>query len=213
MFVTWIEPGTAPMAGITWAAPVAFAPLAWLLFGPLLFPAGATAVAVATVEPHPAGRYADLDVEFGLYANRRHPLRLDYEGAEPGLHPVARPGEPAEASDWILRGGPRRSAEPDAFEFGTKCQINPLDRIFPLRRLFGYSQKINQAGRADDGRGENNCQRQSSAGAGIDAEFGQECFLPGVRIPQHPPVPLIVNHIPAKPEVCPVLCKRPQRFN
>ena len=93
-----------------WAAPALFAPAAWLLFGPPAFPRGATAVAVAVIEPLPGSVYARLDLDLGVYANRSGALRLEYRGAEPVLYPP-RPAL-GHVEDWVLSDGPRRFIEP-----------------------------------------------------------------------------------------------------
>jgi hypothetical protein len=93
-----------------WAAPVLFAPAAWLLFGPPAFPRGATAVAVAVIEPLPDSIYARLDLDLGVYSNRSGALRLEYHGAEPVLYPPRT--AQGRVEDWVLGDGPRRFLEP-----------------------------------------------------------------------------------------------------
>jgi hypothetical protein len=97
---------------LTWASPLIFAPAAYFLFGPLLFPRGATAFTVSVIAPHPHGRYADLRLDVGMYSNRTQTLRLDYQGAEPTLRPVRRP-EKGETIRWVLGEGATTSAEPE----------------------------------------------------------------------------------------------------
>jgi hypothetical protein len=116
---------------MTWAAPLLFAPAAYLLFGPLLFPKGANAVVLATIESFPDSPYAHLHLDLGVYASSSSAaapaaaafLQFEYAGAEPVLQPVRRP--PARAvpaltgvqaarrsSDWVVREGTRRSVQP-----------------------------------------------------------------------------------------------------
>jgi hypothetical protein len=95
-----------------WAAPVLFAPAAWVLFGPAAFSRGATAAAVALIEPLPESGYARLGLELGLYANRSGTLRLEYLGAEPVLYPHRQARREGRTTDWVLDAGPRPYVEP-----------------------------------------------------------------------------------------------------
>jgi len=90
-----------------WAVPVLFAPAAWLLFGPAAFPRGATAAAVALIEPFPDSGYARLGLELGVYSNRSGALRLEYHGAEPVLYPPRQAQREGKVEDWVLGEGPR----------------------------------------------------------------------------------------------------------
>jgi hypothetical protein len=96
----------------TWAAPVLFAPAAWLFFGPAVFPRGPTAVAMAVIEPLPGSIYARLALDLGVYANRSGALRLEYRGAEPVLSPPRQAQVAGEAGDWVFGEGARRFLEP-----------------------------------------------------------------------------------------------------
>ena len=91
----------------SWAAPVLFAPAAWLLFGPAVFPRGATAATVALIEPFPDSGYARLELELGLYSNRSGALRLEYRGAEPVLYPHRQAQRQGKVEDWVFGEGPR----------------------------------------------------------------------------------------------------------
>jgi hypothetical protein len=95
----------APVA--RWAAPVLFAPLAWLLFGPAAFPRGATAAVTALIEPLEGSGYARLGLELGAYSTRSRPVRLEYRGAEPVLHPPRQAQRDGKVADWVLGEGPR----------------------------------------------------------------------------------------------------------
>ena len=90
-----------------WAAPLLFAAAAWLLFGPAVLPRGATAAAVALIEPFPDSGYARLGLELGVYSNRSGALRLEYQGAEPVLYPPRQVQREDKVEDWVLGGGPR----------------------------------------------------------------------------------------------------------
>lgn len=94
------------------ATPVLFAAAAWLLFGPAAFPRGATAVAVAVIEPLPGSIYARLGMDVGVYSNRRGELRLEYRGAEPVLYPPRRAQRDSNVENWVFGEGPRRFLEP-----------------------------------------------------------------------------------------------------
>jgi hypothetical protein len=96
----------------SWAAPVLFAPAAWLLFGPSVFPRGATAVAMAVIEPLPGSIYARLGLDLGVYATRSGALRLEYRGAEPVLSPPRQAQVEGDVGDWVFGEGPRRFLEP-----------------------------------------------------------------------------------------------------
>jgi hypothetical protein len=95
-----------------WGAPLLFASAAWLLFGPTAFPRGATAAAVALIEPLPDSGYARLGLELGAYANRSGPLRLEYRGAEPVLYPHRQALREGKVPDWVLGAGPQPYVEP-----------------------------------------------------------------------------------------------------
>jgi hypothetical protein len=95
-----------------WAAPVLFAPAAWLLFGPTAFPRGATAVAVAVIEPLPGSIYARLGLDVGVYSNQSGALRLEYGGAEPILYPPRTAQRDGDVEDWVLGEGAWRFLEP-----------------------------------------------------------------------------------------------------
>jgi hypothetical protein len=94
-----------------WAAPVLFAPAAWLMFGPTVFPREPAAVAVAVIEPFPGSNYARLELDLGLYASRSGTLRFEYGGAEPVLQPP-RQAQRSGTADWVLGEGTRRFLEP-----------------------------------------------------------------------------------------------------
>lgn len=91
----------------SWASPVLFAPAAWFLFGPTVFPSGATAVAAALIEPFPDSIYARLALDVGVYANRRGTLRLEYRGAEPVLYPTRQAQREGNAENWVFGEGQR----------------------------------------------------------------------------------------------------------
>ena len=95
---------------LSWAVPSLFALAAWLLFGPAMFPRGASALTVAVIEPLPKSSYARLELDLGVYANRSGPWRFEYRGAEPVLYPrQAQRG--AQVGDWVLGEGPRPYVE------------------------------------------------------------------------------------------------------
>jgi hypothetical protein len=96
----------------TWAVPLIFAPAAWLLFGPPAFSRGATALAVAVIEPFPDSGYARLGLDLGVYAHRSGPLRLEYRGSEPVLYPPRRAQREGTAENWVFGEGARPFVEP-----------------------------------------------------------------------------------------------------
>jgi hypothetical protein len=95
----------------SWAPPVLFAAAAWLLFGPAVFPRGATAVAAALIEPFPNSIYARLSLDVGVYANRSGALRLEYRGAEPVLYPTRQAQRDGNVGNWVFGEGPQRFLE------------------------------------------------------------------------------------------------------
>ncbi len=99
----------------TWAAPLVFAPAAYVLFGPVLFDGGASAATVAVVEPLGTSRYARLELDLGVYSSRDGPLRLQYDGAEPRFRaPAGDATGPVRGSGWTFDGGTPRVLAPDA---------------------------------------------------------------------------------------------------
>lgn len=65
------------------ASPLLFAAAAYFLFGRLLFPAGATVVVASVIEPFPAGPYARLSLDLGMFTTQRRQLQLDFAATEP----------------------------------------------------------------------------------------------------------------------------------
>lgn len=90
---------------MTWAAPLIFAPAAYWLFGPVLFPKGISVVAISVIEPFPESSYASSRLQLGLYANRAQPLVLDYEGAAPVFQARLQPRMHAPGWTFTDRGG------------------------------------------------------------------------------------------------------------
>ena len=89
---------------IPWLAPVLFAPGAYFLFGPLLYPLGTTAVTVWAVEPFPRGAYARLNLDVGIYSNQHRRVQWEYEGLDPVLIPTIRVRDEVRiATDWSIR--------------------------------------------------------------------------------------------------------------
>ena len=87
-------------ARLRWGAPLVFAPVAFYLFGPVLYPSGPVAVTAALISPHPEGPLAELRLELGLFSTTDSPLRFEYRSPEPVFHASSR-GAPAQpATDW-----------------------------------------------------------------------------------------------------------------
>ncbi len=95
-----------------WGVPILFAVGSWLLFGPRAFPRGATAAAVALIEPLPHTPYARLALELGLYANERGALRFEYRGADPVLQPHRQARREGKVQDWVFGDGPGHYVAP-----------------------------------------------------------------------------------------------------
>lgn len=99
-----LRPGSARarrrLSWLRWSAPLLFAPGAWFLFGPLLFPPGPVAVVAARISPHPEGPLADLDLEIALFSSTEAPLRLDYAAPEPALRAPGPGAAPRRSGDW-----------------------------------------------------------------------------------------------------------------
>ena len=91
---------------LPWAAPLLFAPGAYFLFGPLLYPAGATAITVTSIEPFLRGSMARAVVDAGLYSNHHREVRWEFDGLAPVLLPMIRiHGDTRVATDWSIREG------------------------------------------------------------------------------------------------------------
>ena len=98
-----------------WVAPLVFAPLAFFLFGVLLFPPGPAAVVAARIAPHPQGPLADLDLEIAMFSNVDDPLRFDYRTPEPVFRPAYRTPPRESMPNWRYReGSAGGSLEPTA---------------------------------------------------------------------------------------------------
>ena len=102
----WLVPS------MTLAAPLLFVPIAYLIFGPRVYPAGAAAVAISVIEPIPASPYASLRVALGVYSRSSDAWQFEYEGAQPSFGPPEQTylGEPG--SNWVFREGVGLSIEP-----------------------------------------------------------------------------------------------------
>ena len=128
--------GRRSLPWLHFAAPLLFAPAAFFVFGPLLFPSGPVAVVSALIAPHPRGPYADLDLEIGLFSSRGVLPRLRYLAPEPAFRLGGR-GAPhhREATDWRqeerARGGSLQPAARGRYRLHV---IEGRDRIaFDLR--------------------------------------------------------------------------------
>jgi hypothetical protein len=95
-----------------WITPVIFASAAWVMFGPVAFPRGPTAVSVAVIEPFPDSSYARLNVDLGLYASHSGMLQFQYAGAEPVMYPSREELRRGDVPDWVVGEASRRSVEP-----------------------------------------------------------------------------------------------------
>jgi len=77
--------GLRTRSAVILACPFLFAPVAYFIFGPLLFPFGPTAVIVSVIEPFERGSYAALNMDLGLFSTRRQKFSLELESGAPGL--------------------------------------------------------------------------------------------------------------------------------
>jgi len=73
------------LSAIIVGCPLLFAPVAYFIFGPLLYPVGSTAVIVSVIRPFGSGPYAALDIDLGLYSNQQRQFHLKLESTEPGF--------------------------------------------------------------------------------------------------------------------------------
>jgi len=97
---------------VTYAAPLLFAPAAYFIFGPLLFPPGTTAVAVSILEPLPHTGYAEFKLDLGLYSTKRRRFLLEYRGPQPLFQPFSwKRGSGYNELSWIHHEGRRPSLE------------------------------------------------------------------------------------------------------
>ena len=139
----------------SWAAPVLFAPAAWLLFGPAAFPRGATAATVALIEPFPDSSYARLGLDLGLYSNRSGALRLEYRGAEPVLYPSRQAQREGQRGGLGVRRGTtaasssRWTATLRAARAGGRGRHRVSSRSLGARRDHGSAARPEQRQRAE----------------------------------------------------------------
>ena len=88
---------------IPWVAPILFAPGGYLLFGHLLYPAGASVITVTVIEPFSRGVFARVNLDVGIYSNTREPIHWEFRGLEPVLLPLVRISDGSRvASDWSI---------------------------------------------------------------------------------------------------------------
>lgn len=93
---------TTLRAGLVWAAPLLFAPSAYFVFGPLLFPARATALVMSVIEPIPHSPFAALDTDVAAYVIRRSSRPWHYKGAAATFVPGPRTHGVDQAADWVF---------------------------------------------------------------------------------------------------------------
>ncbi|MEM7250160.1 MAG: hypothetical protein AAF493_01965 [Pseudomonadota bacterium] len=109
---------------LTWAVPLLFAPLAYVLFAQILFPPTRSRLDIATVEPLPNTAYAHWSAQIRLYSTTPDPLRIHSTSARPVFRPAPESkrttgmdawrasSEGAEQSHWILHQGARPGIQP-----------------------------------------------------------------------------------------------------
>ncbi|MCP5152962.1 MAG: hypothetical protein H6983_02265 [Ectothiorhodospiraceae bacterium] len=85
--------------------PLLLIPIAWYVFGPLLWPGGATAIVVSRIEPVPGIDAARVHHALGLVSNRTGTLRLDYEGAEPAFRALVPTADAPTVTRWVSEVG------------------------------------------------------------------------------------------------------------
>jgi hypothetical protein len=110
--------GQRVLPGLSLACPLLFAPAAYFLFGPLLFPTGASVVIASVIEPFPSGPYAKLSLDLGMFTRQKHGLRLDFDAVEPGFlasHRERRWGTTASYSVDESSGRSLETAQPGAY--------------------------------------------------------------------------------------------------
>jgi len=116
----------------TWAVPVAFAPAAYLLFGPVLFERGAAATLVSVIEPLADSSHAALRLDLALHANRRQRLMLAYEGADPVFRVPAEARARASGGWRFGSGGGATLAPADASPYRLYLLEGHDTVLFPL---------------------------------------------------------------------------------
>ncbi|MFT5391177.1 MAG: hypothetical protein ACI8PT_001371, partial [Gammaproteobacteria bacterium] len=97
-----------PFALLSWVTTFVFTGLAWYVFGPLLFPARATAVATSVIEPYNASPYARIEHDVALYSVAGKPGRWAYGGGDPSFVPGEGVLGAQEPPDWIHEHAPNR---------------------------------------------------------------------------------------------------------
>lgn len=121
------------LALASWGAPLLFAPVAYFLFGPVLFDRGESITVVSVIEPLGNSPYAHVQSDIGIHSNRdsddHGSMQLFFAGLEPTLHP------PAVATKIDPRANPPASW---TFNEGTPRAITPGDaRRYALHLLEG----------------------------------------------------------------------------
>ena len=158
------SPSTTPMLrdrtpawlvpSMTWAAPLIFAPLAYVLFRGILFPTGTTAVMVSTIEALGESGFAHVKAEVGMYSNQRRDLPLHYAGIETLLRPAYWERRNQAVVNWIVSGPIQQSIRPaEPKEFALQL-LEGQDVIpFGLRAEFTETKSgVSVVVRNDSGR-------------------------------------------------------------
>lgn len=96
---------------LTLVTPLIFAPAAYYLFGPVLFPRGPNAVVISVIDPFAKSAYARLELELGLYSSQRGSVRFEYEGLEAGFRPTPSASDSKDSVNWIVHEGARRALQ------------------------------------------------------------------------------------------------------
>ncbi|MEM7405406.1 MAG: hypothetical protein AAF458_08950 [Pseudomonadota bacterium] len=87
-------------------APPAFVALAWTLFAPT-FPAGPTAIAVASVQPLPESPLARVDIDLALFSTSRASPAYSLRGTDPSWRPLLASQDGYRPPDWTFTRGNR----------------------------------------------------------------------------------------------------------
>lgn len=90
---------------LVWLVPLGFGPVAYFVFGPMLFPAQGGAIVIGVVEPLRGSPYAAVDLDIAFYTSQRDAPAND--SSRESVPPTSESAEPRgpRAATWHFSGG------------------------------------------------------------------------------------------------------------
>lgn len=97
---------------LIWAPAAAFAVVAYVGFGPILFPSPATTIVTSILRPFPDSPYAGVNFDLAAYTTRARWIPWRYQGGRPVLLPGPHSHGIRSTPDWVFLEGERGGIAP-----------------------------------------------------------------------------------------------------